>query len=253
MTNPSVQEDPAVRLIGVTKRYPFFSLGPVDLELRAGRILGLLGENGAGKSTLLRLMLGLVRPDAGTVELLGLPMPEREHEIKSAVGFVSEDMSLYGGASIAWHLRFVRGLAAQWDEAYQDELLERFALPLRQRVRGLSRGQSVRLMLLLALVRRPRLLLLDEPTTGLDPRVRHELREELAQVSAERGTTIVFSSHLTEDVEAIAGEIAFVHRGRIVERGATRDLLARGPLEELFLAATPASALAIAGREAACA
>lgn len=232
---------PALRLAGVGKRYPHFDFGPIDLALAPGVTLGLLGENGAGKSTLLRILLGLVRPDAGEVEVLGLPMPEREHEIKSGVAYVSEDMAPYGSKSIDWNLDLVRSLSSQWDEERATTLLRRFGLRPEQRTRGLSRGQMVRLLLLLALVRRPRLLLLDEPTSGLDPRMRHEIREELARVAREDGTTIVFSSHLTEDMAALANEIVILDRGRIVRRAATGDLLAEGPLDQVFLDATSCS------------
>jgi ABC-2 type transport system ATP-binding protein len=232
-SNPS--PTPALRLAGVAKRYPYFTLGPIDLELAPGATLGLLGENGAGKSTLLRILLGLVRADSGAVEVLGLPMPARELAIKSEVAFVSEDMAPYGGKSIAWNLALVRALAPRWDEARATALLRRFELRPEQRAKGLSRGQTVRLLLLLALVRRPRLLLLDEPTTGLDPRIRHELRQELARAAAEDGTTIVFSSHLTEDMTALASEIVILDRGRIARRAATADLLREGPLERVFL------------------
>ena len=238
---PATPATPVLRLTGVEKRYPCFTFGPIDLELEPGVTLGLLGENGAGKSTLLRILLGLVRPDAGEIEVLGLAMPEREHEIKSGVAYVSEDMAPYGGKSIAWNLDLVRSLSSQWDQERATTLLGRFGLRPEQRTKGLSRGQTVRLLLLLALVRQPRLLLLDEPTSGLDPRMRHDLREELARVAREDGTTIVFSSHLTEDMAGLANEIVILDRGRVVRRAATRELLAEGPLEQVFLDATSCS------------
>ncbi len=247
---PIASPPPALRLAAVAMSYPCFTFGPIDLELAAGTTLGLLGENGAGKSTLLRILLGLVHPDAGTVEVLGLPMPERQHEIKSEVAFVSEDMAPYGGKSIAWNLDLVRSLSSRWDEERAKTLLRRFDLRPEQRAKGLSRGQTMRLLLLLALVRRPRLLLLDEPTTGLDPRVRHELRGELARVAREDGTTIVFSSHLTEDMVALADEIVILDRGRIARRAATHELLREGPLERLFLEATGAGVQQSATRAA---
>ncbi len=235
---PRIDPSPALRLCGVAKRYPRFQLGPLDFELEPGMALALLGVNGGGKSTLLRILLGLLRPDSGTVEVLGLPMPEREHDIKAEVGFVSEDMGLYGQATIAWHLDFARSLSPRWDEAYARELLGRFVLDPGQAARGLSKGQQMRLLLLLALARRPRLLLLDEPTSGLDPRIRHEVREELAGIIRTRQTAMIFSSHLTEDAAALADEVAFLHEGRIVRRAPTRELLAEGSLKSVFLHAT---------------
>lgn len=232
----------AFRLAAVERHYPYFRLGPIDLELRAGATLGLLGVNGAGKSTLLRLLLGLVRPDSGAVEVAGLPMPQCERAIKAHVAFVSEDMAPYGGKSIAWNLDLARSLSPGWDSELAASLLRRFDLQPEQRAHGLSRGQTVRLLLVCALARRPALLLLDEPTTGLDPRVRHEVRGELARAAREDGMTIVFSSHLTEDMTALASEIAILDRGRIVRRAPTSELLAEGPLERVFLDSTAAAA-----------
>jgi len=230
-----VRPPPALRLRGVTRRFATFDFGPVDLEIACGTTVGLLGVNGAGKSTLLRLLLGLLHADDGTVEVLGHRMPAEAAAAKRDIAFVSEDMAPYGAATIGWHVGYVRGLVPVFDDAWARELLGRFALRPEQRVRGLSRGQTVRLLLLLALVRRPRLLLLDEPTTGLDPRVRREVRLELAALAREAGTTILFSSHLTEDVEEIASEVVILHEGRIARRASTALLLAEGPLDSVFL------------------
>ena len=240
-----------LRLTAVEKRYPCFNFGPIDLELAPGATLGLLGENGAGKSTLLRILLGLVRPDAGEVEVLGLPMPEREHEIKAEVAFVSEDMAPYGGKSIAWNIDLVRSLSLAVGRSSGRRRSCGASSSGRSSGRmGCRAGRRCDLLLLLALVRRPRLLLLDEPTTGLDPRVRHELREELARVAREDGTTIVFSSHLTEDMTALASDIVILDHGRIARRAGTSELLREGPLERVFLDATsasnPANALRVA-------
>jgi ABC-2 type transport system ATP-binding protein len=218
---------PIVSLHQVTKRYRRFALDSIDLELRAGSVCGLIGPNGAGKSTLLRILMGLVRPDTGRVEVLGLPMPAAQAAIKRGVGFVSEDMRLHPARTLRWHADLVRGFHAGWDEARAASLAERFELRLDQRAGELSRGQSVKAMLLLALAHRPRLLLLDEPTAGLDPLMRAELLEELERIVRADGLSVLFSSHLTGDVELLADDVAFLYGGRIVETGTREQLVAR--------------------------
>ena len=229
--------DLAFRLEGVRKCYPRFTLGAIDLALPEGTTMGLVGPNGAGKSTLLRMLMGLIRPDAGRVTVLDLPMPAQERRVKQDVGFVSEDMSLYGDATLDWHLRLVRSFHPGWDAAYAARLAERFDLDLRQKARGLSRGQTVKALLLLALARRPKLLLLDEPTTGLDPLVRSELVRELAALAREAGHSVLFSSHHTADVEELSERVTFLHQGRIVETGLKAEMMGPGQtLEGIFLA-----------------
>src|SRR5450432_4091410 len=165
--------DCAVQLCGVSKTNPHFTLRGIDLEVPFGTVLGLIGRNGAGKSTLLRILMGLVRADAGRVTVLGRDMPGDERWIKARVGFVSEDMALYGAATLGWHMQLVRDMHQGWDDGRASDLLDRFHLYPSQRVRGFSRGQQVK-ALLLAMARRADVLILDEPTAGLDPIVRHE-------------------------------------------------------------------------------
>ena len=138
----------AIQLRGVSKGYPRFALRDIDLEVPDGTVLGLIGPNGAGKSTLLRILMGLVRADAGRVTVLGRDMPAAERWIKARVGFVSEDMALYGAATLGWHMQLVRSLCEAWDDARAGELLDRFQLDPCQPIRGLSRGQQVKALLL---------------------------------------------------------------------------------------------------------
>jgi len=161
--------------------------------------------------------MGLVRQDGGEVRLLGRPMPADQVRAKWDVGFVSEEMRLFGGATLAWHLGFVASIYPGWDERYARHLLERFGLHPEQRVKGLSHGEHVKALLLLALARRPRLLVLDEPTSGLDPVARHEVISELMEVVRDEDRSILFSSHNTLDVEQISDRITFIDRGRIVD------------------------------------
>ena len=206
-----------VQFEGVSKKYPHFSLENIDLELPSGSIMGFIGANGAGKSTTIRILLGLIHQDAGAVNVLGHAMPADQAAAKLDIGFVSEDMRLYGPATLAWHMNFLRPIYPRWDQAYAESLLERFDLKPQQKIKGLSHGQRVKAALLLALARRPRLLVLDEPTTGLDPVARMEVLQELMAVLADEDRTILFSSHNTLDVEQISDRITFIDRGRIID------------------------------------
>jgi len=197
--------DRAIELRGVGRRYSHFALQGVDLDVPDGSVLGLVGPNGAGKSTLLRILIGLVRADAGRVSVLGRPMPQEERWIKARVGFVSEDMALYGAATLGWHMRLVRDMSPGWDE------------------------------LLLAMARRAELLVLDEPTAGLDPLVRHEILSLLKDTRGER-RALVFSSHYGDDVASLADDVAFVHGGRLIAHAPVAELLRGGAsLEQAFL------------------
>jgi ABC-2 type transport system ATP-binding protein len=209
--------DLAVQFDGVSKRYTHFSLEDVHLELPTGSIMGFIGANGAGKSTTIRILMGLVHQDAGSVRVLGHPMPAEQAAAKLDIGFVSEDMRLYGAATLAWHMKFLRPIYPRWDQSYADKLAQRFDLKPQQKIKGLSHGQRVKAALLLALARRPRLLVLDEPTTGLDPVARVEVLGELMAALADEERTILFSSHNTLDVEQISDQITFIDRGRIID------------------------------------
>jgi ABC-2 type transport system ATP-binding protein len=228
-------EDVVICMRGVRRAYPRFALGPVDLDVSEGSVVGLVGPNGAGKSTLLRLLVGLVRPDAGTLTLLGQSMPARERIIKGFVGFVSEDMTLYASATLRWHMRLVARLHRGWDEEWALTLANRFDLDVDQPAGGLSRGQQVKAQLVLALGRRPAVLLLDEPTTGLDPIARREVLRLLEETRTSRRATL-FSSHHSGDVQGLADEVLFLHRGRVIARGPTADFASAGrTLEAAFL------------------
>jgi ABC-2 type transport system ATP-binding protein len=219
--------NPALELVGVRKHYPHFTLDGIDLALPHGQIMGFIGPNGAGKSTTIRILMGLVRPDAGSVRVLGHAMPDEQIVAKREIGFASEDLRLYGAATLAWHMQFVHGIYPGWDPAYADSLAHRFDLKPAQGIKGMSHGQRVKAALLLILARRPRLLLLDEPTTGLDPVARHEVLGALMEVLADEGRTVLFSSHNTVDVEQISDQIAFIDQGRIIAQGDKESFLDR--------------------------
>jgi ABC-2 type transport system ATP-binding protein len=208
---------PIVEMRNVSRKYRFFTLDDISLELAAGQIMGLVGPNGAGKSTTIRILMGLVKPDRGEVRLFGHSMQTEQAIAKRNVGYVSDDMRLFGHATLEWHMKFVASIYPGWDAAYAASLLERFNLKPAQAIRGLSSGEHVKALLLLALARRPKLLVLDEPTTGLDPVARYELLTELMDVLKDESRSILFSSHNTADVERISDRITFIDRGRIVD------------------------------------
>jgi ABC-2 type transport system ATP-binding protein len=189
--------------------------------------MGFIGANGAGKSTTLRILMGLVHQDRGDVRVLGHPMPAEGAAAKRDIGFVSEDMRLYKAATLAWHMAFIRSIYPSWDQAYAEALLKRFDLKAEQKIKGVSHGQRVKAALLLVLARRPRLLVLDEPTTGLDPVARSEVLGALMEALADDRRTVLFSSQNTLDVEQISDQITFIDRGRIVDSDDKESFLDR--------------------------
>jgi ABC-2 type transport system ATP-binding protein len=237
----------AFTLSGISKRYPHFALRDIDLELPEGQIMGLVGVNGAGKTTLLRILTGLAQPDSGSVTVLGHAMPQAQVAAKRDIGFASEDMRLYKTRSLRWHMDLIRAIYPQWDEAYAAELIKRFDLRPEQAVGGYSHGQRVKALLLLNLARRPRLLLLDEPTTGLDPVARAEVLDALAdtitflhagrllathdkETFLDDWRRIVCQGDWTPDREACPGLAAVRRNGSMLElklHGYTEDVLLR--------------------------
>ena len=206
-----------VELSNVCKKYENFQLDRINLELNQGEMLGLIGANGAGKSTCLRLMLGFIQPDSGQISVFGQSVNESSIKIKQHAAYVSEDMSLYQEKSLAWHIAWVSKMFEGWDSTYTKHLLGKLRLNPDQKVKEFSLGQRVKAALLLALARKPKLLVLDEPTTGLDPVARYELIEELFQLMLNEENSIVFSSQYTQDVERLSDKIAFINDGKIID------------------------------------
>ncbi len=217
----------AIDMKGVRKAFRFFTLEDVSLDLEPGQIMGLVGPNGAGKSTTIRLLMGMLTADAGSIRLLGHDMPSQQAAAKADVGFVSDDMKLLPQATLAWHMDFVASVYPSWDAAYAATLLKRFGLHAGQAAKSLSSGEQAKALLLLALARRPRLLVLDEPTSGMDPVARQELLTEFMDVLRDDSRAILFSSHNTLDVERISDRITFIDRGRVVASNNKEDFLER--------------------------
>lgn len=205
----------ALREFGV--RYPGFTLLPLDLEFSAGERVAVVGANGAGKSTTLKAMAGQMARYDGRIEIDGREVREMTPGVRASIGFLPETLAALGWMTVAGHLRFLSGFFPTWDEQYAAELLDRLALPRKAKVATLSKGMKVKLSLVAAEAHRPPLLLLDEPTSAIDPLMRGELLnviEECAPAGGDR--LVVFSSHLLEDIEKIADRVVFLKNGRLI-------------------------------------
>ena len=214
----------ALSIAGLTKSFRNFTLGPLDLELEEGMTLGLIGPNGAGKTTTLNCIMGLVKRDTGTVEVSGIPATLNTADWKRDIGFVGDDQAFYEEWSAARNLRFIAPFYPNWSEERAKSLAERFLLPLDKKARELSRGNRVKLALIMALAREPRLYIFDEPTLGLDPVVRSELLETLWESLSRGRCSILFSTHNMSDVGKLADELLFLDNGTTKLR-TTKDAL----------------------------
>jgi len=190
-------------------------LRDVSFALGAGEVAGLLGRNGAGKTTLIHTAMGLLTPDSGAVRVFGMSPFEDPVEVKRRIGFVSEEQVLPGGSTADELIAFHRYLFPRWDGEMERQLLDRFALDRRRKIRKLSKGQARQVALLCAVCHRPELLLLDEPAGGLDPVARREFLETSIQLLNREGTAILFSSHQMTDVERIGGRIILLDQGMV--------------------------------------
>jgi ABC-2 type transport system ATP-binding protein len=192
------------------------ALRGVSLTVQPGEVLGLVGENGAGKTTLIKHMLGLLRPSGGVVTVFDRD-PVRDPEyVLSRIGYLSENRDLPGWMRVEDLLRYVRNFYPNWDPAYAEQLRVMFELEPRAKLRTLSRGQLAKAGLLAALAYRPPLLLLDEPSSGLDVIVRREILTAIIRTVADEGRTVLFSSHLLDEVERVADRVAMIVEGRLV-------------------------------------
>ena len=201
-----------IEVKGLVKEYKTFTLGPIDLQVPGGSILGLIGENGAGKTTLIKSMLGIVRPTAGEVSLLGAD-PDRA---KADIGIVLDDCFFSEYLRVKDVDSVLRRVFKTWDRELYRDYLDKFGLAGTKNIKELSRGMRMKLSLAAALAHRPRLLLLDEATAGLDPVVRDEILDEFLAFVSDDDHAILISSHITSDLEKVADYIAYLHQGKLL-------------------------------------
>jgi len=212
------KQEIAASLRGAVVRWPGFRLGPVDLEIRSGTVLVLIGPNGAGKTNLMNLLGGINRAAGGSVTVLGRNAGGPDVTWKAATGYVREQHPFYERWSGTRNLAFLAGFYPTWSEDRALGLAAQLDLPLEKPVSSLSKGNRMKLALVAALAHAPELLLLDEPTAGLDPLVRRELLDTLAELATSGDTTIVYSTHILTDVAAVADELVFIRDGRVVSQ-----------------------------------
>ena len=192
------------------------ALSSVTMTVPRGGVYGLVGANGAGKTTLIKHILGLLRAESGSVRVFDRDPVADPTGVLSRIGYLSEENDLPGWMRVDELMRYSRAFYPNWDDAYAEELRQTFALDPAAKIKALSKGQKARAGLLVALAYRPELLVLDEPSSGLDPIVRRDIVGAIIRTIADEGRTVLFSSHLLEEVEQVADHVTMIREGRIV-------------------------------------
>lgn len=210
--------EPPVRVDRLTLHYPGQPavLDGLDWSLQPGQVVGLLGRNGAGKTTLMETLLGLREPQAGEVRLFGQPALRPDDALRARLGYVPQHAELFEDFTADQMLRYFRSFYPRWNDAKVEGLMSRWEIPRTRAIAQLSQGQQQRLSIVRALAHDPDLLVLDEPVASLDPGGRRDFLRELVEQVLDRGTTVLFSTHILSDLARVAFNIAFLARGRIV-------------------------------------
>lgn len=216
-----------VELQNVSKSFHGFSINNVDLQIKKGFITGLIGANGAGKSTVLKMMMNLVKPDQGEVNVFGLDYSKHEKEIKERIGFVYDGNVFFEGLNLKDIKRIIAPAYRRWDNELFMQYIDQFELPMNKSIRTFSKGMQMKASLALALSHHAELILMDEPTAGLDPIFRRELLALLQQLMLDEQRTILFSTHITTDLDKIADYITFMRRGKVVFNQSVHEISQR--------------------------
>lgn len=220
-------ESEALKIRGLTKTFPQFALGPLDLTVPRGAIYGFIGPNGSGKSTTLDLIMGMGAKDGGEITVFGMDHVKQEVEVKKRVGYFSQDTSFDAWGRVDRLVSFFRGFYPNWDDEYCRHLAATFGIRWDARIATLSFGERTRLGLLLAMSHRPQLLILDEPVTGLDAIAKRDVYAELLEVVQSEDRSVVISSHHLDDIQRFADQVGLIKNGTLFAEGAVQDLLRR--------------------------
>lgn len=217
--------DAIIEIMGLSRRFGSkTALNDVSLYVPRGCVFGLVGENGAGKTTLIKHILGLLKPSAGSVRVFGRDPANDPAGVLGRIGYLSEHRDLPNWMRVDELLRYTAAFYPRWDENYAEQLREQFGLDPAAKVKTLSQGQLAKAALLLALAFRPELLLLDEPSTGLDPIVRRDILEAIIRTVADEGRTVLFSSHLLDEIERVSDQLAMIRNGKVILCGQLDDI-----------------------------
>jgi ABC-2 type transport system ATP-binding protein len=222
-----VNDPVAIRTSGLGKRYGSrWALRDCTLEVPTGSVTALVGPNGAGKTTLLRLVIGLVQPTGGTVEVFGCSARRDAHEVLTRIGFVAQDHPLHRNLTVAETLRYGRSLNPTWNDELAASRVERLGLSPKQKVGQLSGGQQAQVALTLALAKQPRLLVLDEPVASLDPLARREFLNAVMEAVVDEGITVVLSSHIVAELERVCDRLVTLAQGATQLTGSISEIVA---------------------------
>lgn len=218
-------DTPAIEISSLAKRFGRNEvLTNVSFAVPQGQTFAFLGRNGTGKTTTIRMLLGLMKPNGGTVRVLGLDPARDAVEIRRRVGYLAEDQQMWGWMTVSQIISFMAPFYPTWDNDLANQYVDQFELPAKMKIKHLSKGQNVRLGLLLALAHRPELVILDDPTLGLDPIMRKQFLRDVVDHLQGSGVTVFFSSHLLYEIEPVADQVAILDTGVILRQAPTEQL-----------------------------
>ncbi|BBF43917.1 ABC transporter, ATP-binding protein [Lachnospiraceae bacterium KM106-2] len=223
---------------GLYKHYKNFDLDHISFSIKEGKITGFIGINGAGKTTTIRTIAGMIKPNSGEITVFGLDYKKHETEIKNRIGFVFDSGYYYDELNLAQMKSIIAPAYSNWNERTFLDYIDKFELPLKQKISSLSKGMLMKFSLALALSHQADLLIMDEPTSGLDPLVRSQLMDNLLDYVKDSNKSVLFSTHITSDLQKVADDIILINKGTILFQKTLEELLVEyeeQSIEEIML------------------